>query len=311
MKPRDRLRIVLDGGIPDRVPHLELNFLIPEQAFGISWPTLEEMQRATPAQREALLERHLDICERVIERYNWCGMRLPHDLHGFFEGEVIPRGVRRFGDRVVVWSPNGMGTYWMPTGANMMEFTELLYMRPDEAHTLARVKRDASIELARRQIDEGVEFIMINSDYAYNQGPFISPAMFAEFVAPYLADIVAKIHEFGARAILHSDGDMRMILDQVVAAGIDGYQSIDPQGHMDIAEVKRQYGDRLVLMGNVQSSHLQDANEGLIRESVRYCMSHGKSGGRYIFSSSNVIFPGMPLASYHIMLDEYEKLAAY
>jgi uroporphyrinogen decarboxylase len=44
---------------------------------------------------------------------------------------------------------------------------------------------------------------------------------------------------------------------------------------------------------------------------VRYAMTHGKPGGRYIFSTSNCIFKGMPLESYHIMLDEYEKLAWY
>ena len=80
---------------------------------------------------------------------------------------------------------------------------------------------------------------------------------------------------------------------------------------MDITEVKRAYGDRLILMGNVQTSLLQHVDEDRIRKSVRYCMMHGKPGGRYIFSTSNCIFKGMPLQSYHVMLDEYEKHARY
>jgi uroporphyrinogen decarboxylase len=40
-------------------------------------------------------------------------------------------------------------------------------------------------------------------------------------------------------------------------------------------------------------------------------MTHGKPGGRYIFSSSNCIFKGLPLESYHVMLDEYNRLAWY
>ncbi|MEN6313947.1 MAG: uroporphyrinogen decarboxylase family protein, partial [Clostridiaceae bacterium] len=101
------------------------------------------------------------------------------------------------------------------------------------------------------------------------------------------------------------------ILDQLVSTGLDGYQSIDPQGHMDIAEVKKLYGDKLILMGNVQTSMLQETDEQKIRESVRYCMKHGKPEGKFIFSTSNCIFAGMPLESYHIMLDEYTKLASY
>lgn len=135
--------------------------------------------------------------------------------------------------------------------------------------------------------------------------------MFAEFVTPYLARIIEAIHDLGLKAILHSDGDLRKILDQLVSTGIDGYQSIDPQGHMDIAEVKRQYGERLILMGNVRSAALQDSSPEIIRESVDYAITNGKPGGRYIFSTSNCIFEGMPLENYHIMLKEYEKLAYY
>ena len=129
-----------------------------------------------------------------------------------------------------------------------------------------------SIALAKRQVDQGVDFICINSDYGYNQGPFISPKMFAEFVTPYLTEIVDAIHQLGVKAILHSDGDLRLILDQLVSTGLDGYQSIDPQGFMDIAEVKRQYGHQLVLMGNVQTSLLQEVDDVLIRQfgALRY-----------------------------------------
>ena len=135
--------------------------------------------------------------------------------------------------------------------------------------------------------------------------------MFAEFITPYLTEIVDKIHSLGLKAMLHSDGDLRLILDQLVSTGIDGLQSIDPQGSMDIAEVKRQYGDRLFLMGNVHTAKMQSEDEAVIRESVRTSMQGGKPGGGYIHSTSNCIFDGMPLNIYHIMLDEYEKWAKY
>jgi uroporphyrinogen decarboxylase len=193
----------------------------------------------------------------------------------------------------------------------MVEFYAKFYEDPENVHREARKKAKESIELAKLQVDQGADFIFINSDYGYNDGPFLSPQMFSEFVTPYLAGIVSKIHDMGTKAILHSDGDLRQILDQLVSTGLDGYESIDPQGNMDIAEVKRLYGNRLILMGNVQCSFLQEVDDSLIRKSVQYCMTHGKPGGRYIFGASNVIFKGMPLESYHIMLDEYQKLAMY
>lgn len=311
MNGRERLTAVINGQIPDKVPHMELVFQLEEEAFQKKWPGHQEMAEASPKERERLLNEFFDIWELIIQTYDWAGIQLPTNLHGYFEGEVIPLGRKRFADRVMIYDWNGQGTFWMLPGTEMMEFAIKLYETPQELHAEARQKRDESIALAKRQVDQGVDFICINSDYGYNRGPFISPKKFAEFVTPYLTEIVAAIHQLGVKAILHSDGDLRLILDQLVSTGLDGYQSIDPQGFMDIAEVKRQYGDRLVLMGNVQTSLLQEVDDALIRKSVQYAMKHGKPGGRYIFSTSNCIFKGMPLESYHIMLDEYEKLAWY
>jgi len=311
MEAKQCLECVWQGRIPERVPHFELVFQLPEEAFGLSWPTKEDLDKATPAERDHLRAGYFALWERIHERYGWAAAAVENNLLGWFDGEMVPEARKRFGDRMLIYGFNAYGTYWMPSGSEMMAFTEMICERPKEAHARARRKRDASIALARQQVDQGVDFICINSDYGYNQGPFISPAMFATFVTPYLAEIVDAIHAMGVPVLLHSDGDLRQILDQLVSTGLDGYQSIDPQGHMDMAAVKRAYGERLVLMGNVKTSLLQEVNEEAIRESVRYCMIHGKPGGRYIFSTSNCIFKGMPLESYHVMLDEYHRHAEY
>jgi uroporphyrinogen decarboxylase len=286
-----------------------LVFQIPEQAFQLSWPTGEEIASATPKEMERLTERWFHINELIIERYNWSAIAADVS-YGPYQ-DFITRAKKRLGEKVLIYCWNGQGTYWMPTGDEMMDFIVMLFEQPDLLHQNARRKMEASIELAKRQVDQGADFICINSDYGFNQGPFISPKHFSEFVTPYLTEIVSAIHSLGVKAILHSDGDLRLILDQLSSTGIDGYQSIDPQGNMDIKAVKAQYGKDLILMGNVKSSALQDDNEEEIRASVRYAITLGKPGGKYIFSTSNCIFDGMPLANYHLMLDEYEKYAYY
>ena len=301
MTGKERMQMVLDGKIPDRVPHFELDFQLWQEAFGVEMPYT---YKAGPEQARRDGEMILDNWERVLDRYHWDAIPINCDY-------LIADAKRRFGDRAMVFCYNGDGVFWMPTGSELMDFVVDLYEHPEELHQRAKQKRDAAIELAKMQADAGADFICLNSDFGYNEGPFISPAVFAEFVTPYMTEIVGAIHDLGLKAILHSDGDLRKILDQLVATGMDGYQSIDPQGHMDIAEVKQQYGDRLILMGNVRSAALQDSDPQLIRSSVRYAIEHGKPGGRYIFSTSNCIFAGMPLENYHIMLDEYEKMARY
>jgi uroporphyrinogen decarboxylase len=195
----------------------------------------------------------------------------------------------------------------MPPGDRFVEFTIMLFERPEDLHYQARVKCDAAKARLHRMADAGADFFVIAYDFGFNAGPFISPSHFAQFVTPYLTEIVESIHDLGLKVLLHSDGDLRELLDQLHGSGLDGYQSVDPQANMDIRQVREQYPE-WILMGNVKTSMLQDADEDEIRKSVTYCMKHGGVGKRYIFSTSNCIFPGMPPESYDIMLDEYRRI---
>ena len=63
---------------------------------------------------------------------------------------------------------------------------------------------------------------------------------------------------------------------------------------MDIAEVKRRYGDRLCLVGYVNCGLLDSGSEADIKESARYALRHG-----------------MPLSSYELMLDVWRQEGNY
>jgi len=310
MTDKQRLEAVLTGIVPDKVPHFELVFQIPEQAFSLSWPTRDEVLNASAKELEALYERYFEINERIIDAYHWAAIAVPTSFFGVRDN-FLADAKKRLGGLALIYDWNGEGVFWLMGGDDMMAFSIRLYEDPQDVHREAREKCERSKRLARIQADQGADFICVNSDFAFNNAPFISPVMFAEFITPYLTEIVDEIHHLGLKAMLHSDGDLNLIMDQLVGSGIDGLQSIDPQGHMDIKKVKADYGDRIFLMGNVHTAKMQDANEEVIRESVRYAMLNGKPGGRFILSTSNCIFDGMPLESYHIMLDEYEKWAWY
>lgn len=292
---KSRLEALLRGEVVDTPPHFELVFQLEREAFGITLLDAAAYQKASRLERERDADLRMEINHRLVDEYGWAAIAGP------------PKLLKdSLGDKALVYAFNGNGTFWMMPGSEMMDFVIRLFESPDELHKEARRKCDESIALAKVQRDEGADFICINSDYGYNSGPFISPKHFAEFVTPYLTEIVTAIHDLGIPAILHSDGNLNEILDQLVSTGLDGYQSVDPQGGMDIRAVREKYPD-LILMGNVECAMLQDTDEERIRKSVRYCMNYGGVGKRYIFSSSNCIFAGMPLESYHIMLNEYHN----
>ena len=69
----------------------------------------------------------------------------------------------------------------------------------------------------------------------------------------------------GFYAIKHTDGNIMPILDQLVQAGPHALHSLDPQGGVDIAEVKRLYGDRVCLIGNVNCGLLDTGTDEEVR----------------------------------------------
>jgi len=163
------------------------------------------------------------------------------------------------------------------------------------------------IDLIEKLADAGADFVFMPHDVAFNGGPFVSPKDFSEIVTPYLAQLVNRARELGVKSIFHSDGMLMPVLDQILDCGPDALQSIDPMAGMDIAEVKKLTHGKMALMGNVQCNLLQDGPDEAMRKSARYCLEHASPGGGYIYSSSNTIFPGMPLRNYEIMLEELHQ----
>ncbi len=280
-----RLRTLLEGGVPDYPPHWELVFQIEEALFGLD-----------PQHPDHQFDKHV----RLVEECEWAAVPGPNP----YQPESVAAMKRIIGDRALVPGYDGGGVFWMPSGSDIMDFVVRLFEDAEGLHAEARRKCEAAKELLRRLADAGADFFVLTYDFGFNNAPFISPAHFKEFVTPYLTELVETAHALGRRAILHSDGCLTEILDQLYGSGLDGYQSIDPQGHMDLCTVRAQYPDWL-LMGNVECRMLQDNDEAAIRAAVRGCLAHGGIGKRYIFSTSNCIFHGMPAHSYRTMLDEY------
>ena len=292
MTGKEKLERILNGQVPDSPPHWELVFQLEKAMFGMDPDAVPE------SERDAF---QIEVYHRLIDELGWAA------VGGGYDVAQVARIKKALGHKALVPAYEGCGVFWMPMGSNMTDFVVRLFQRPEELHVEARRKCKIAKLFFRKAADAGADFFVLTYDFGCNDGPFISPAHFADIVAPYLTELVQCIHDLGKKAILHSDGCLTPILDQIHATGIDGYQSVDPQGHMDIRQVRERYPD-WILMGNVPCNMLQRPDEAPIREAVRYCMTHGGMGKRYIFSTSNSIYEGMPPQSYRIMLDEYQRL---
>jgi len=316
MTPRQRFITALEGEqVAGRVPHFELVFYLTMEAFGKlhpgqrsygQWDQMEEKERDLHRNDVA------DVFIATAERFEQDAIFL-HPNPGTEEEvfRLIDLVREKTGDRYFLML-HGDATYGIPSGSNMVEFSLLMTDERDKLKEDAARMVDGALERgARYAAHGGLDGWALCSDYCFNVGPFMSPAQFADFVTPYLARLCAGYRDMGFYVIKHTDGNIMPIIDQLVDAGPHALHSLDPQAGVDIAEVKRLYGDRVCLIGNVSCGKLDTGTDEEVVEDVRYCLKHGMPGGGYIFSTSNCIYTGMRLARYELMLDAWRKEGNY
>ena len=127
----------------------------------------------------------------------------------------------------------------------------------------------------------------------------------------HLVRLVAGYRELGFYVIKHTDGNTLPILDSLMEARPHALHSLDPQGGVDIAELKKRIGDKVCLIGNVNCGLMDTGTDEQVIESARYALKHGMPGGGYIFSTSNCVYTGMPLRRYELILDIWRREGNY
>jgi uroporphyrinogen decarboxylase len=314
MTPRERFIAALERRpIAGRVPHFELVFYLTMEAFGRVHPTHRHFgQWEQMSQRERELHRR-DIADLYIttaQRYEHSAIFF-HPPGGWPGDEEIIRTLEHIremsGGRCFVMM-HGDATFAVPDGNRMMAFVERLADEPEAVKREAGARVDAALTRAERFAGRGVlDGFALCSDYCFNTGPFLSPAMFDEFITPFLARLTAGYREMGYYVIKHTDGNIMPILNSLVQTRPHALHSLDPQGGVDIAEVKRRIGDQMCLIGNVNCGLLDTGTDEQVIESARYALRHGMPGGGYIFSTSNCIYTGMPLERYELMLEVWRR----
>ena len=151
------------------------------------------------------------------------------------------------------------------------EETFLLDMAEDPGFVTALVERmtdhliAVGLESARRaNLERAV--IHIHDDMASVRSTFFSPRMFERFfLAPYRR-MCEAFHGAGARVFYGGEGNIGGIFEQLLGAGIDGFQCLEQRAGMDMVELRRRYGRGVLFFGNLCNTVVLPSND---RERIR------------------------------------------
>jgi uroporphyrinogen decarboxylase len=187
---------------------------------------------------------------------------------------------------------NGPFTHAFMLNGGLDNFVRNLYVNPRFASRLVEMAKDFYIELGKQCIDLGSEVLIVADDYGHKGGPLISPKLFREYIFPALKEMIDCFKKRGAAIFFHSDGNVNLIMDDLVRMGIQCINPIERKAGMDLEEIKRRYGERVCLHGNLDATGLMyKGTRQDIHKQVKECYEIGAPGGGYIFGTDGGEIP--------------------
>ena len=129
-------------------------------------------------------------------------------------------------------------------------------------------------------------------DFGSQNGPLLSPAMFAQLVAPYFTERIKRTKEIAQCYYWHHTcGSVVRLLDQIIDCGVDILNPIQTSAAgMDPGFLKARYGQQLVFWGAVDiQQFLPQATRPEIETHITELLDVlGKDGG-YVMAPSHEI----------------------
>lgn len=182
------------------------------------------------------------------------------------------------------------------------KFSKLLDRCIDYNHTIAQIAKNKY----------GIDILVTTDDYADNNNVIFGPKLFHEFFAERFKRAIGGFKRLGYYCIKHCDGNIKDIIDIFIDAGVDCLDPIDPDGGMDLKIIKKKYGKKICLKGNISCTKtLVNGTTDDVENEVKSCLQSAAPKGGYIISSSNSIHSGVKAVNYLKMLEVIKKYGRY
>jgi uroporphyrinogen decarboxylase len=162
------------------------------------------------------------------------------------------------------------------------------------------------VALAERFVELGVDGGYFGDDYGAQRSLLMSPRMWRTLIKPRLARLFAVFRARGLPVILHSDGDIAVIVPDLVEIGLTALNPVQPEV-LDLGWLKRTFGDRLAFYGGVSTqSVLPYGTPVEVHAAVRRAVATLASDGTgLLLAPSHRMAEDIPMANVEAMLEEF------
>jgi uroporphyrinogen decarboxylase len=136
---------------------------------------------------------------------------------------------------------------------------------------------------------EKIDVFALADDLGMQNTLLIGPEMFDEYIAPRLKRMIDLAHDFNIGFLLHSCGNMKLLIPRFIDLGVDILDPIQPES-MDPVEIKKEFGNKICLRGGISAQHiLTHGSVEDVKNETKRIIDHLAPAGGYILS------PGHPV----------------
>lgn len=262
--------------------------------FGVHW-TFESGIGAT------MVKPGTEIMDSLV---GWEDKVVFPDLEAI-DWEESARGMEQYYD------PNRMSDWWLSIGPferlhTLLGMENALIALIEDQDVVAEFFEaftDYKVKLIKKLTSHyNVDMINFHDDWGNNLNGFIPPHIFERLLVPNMIKVVEAAHDGGAYFNLHSDGKIERYMPAIVEMGVDMWNPA--QAVNDLAMIKREYGNRLVLSGGMDEGWTNDpgASEEKLRAYAREKADVLGAGGGFLAN------PGtFTMRNKGIMVDELKN----
>ncbi len=178
------------------------------------------------------------------------------------------------------WYLRGLDNFLMDVASDLDFVNDLL------DHTM-----NHSLILSKELVGMGVDILWWGDDFSFESGPIMQPALVRELLIPRYSRVFNELRAIdrNVKIAFHCDGNVEWALDDLVEAGVDVINPLQPDAN-DVPAVKRRYGKKLTVWGNVDTRNvMSNGSAAEVVEEVKNVIRTLSPGGGHILSSNHTI----------------------
>ena len=194
------------------------------------------------------------------------------------------------------WSLRGMENL-------LMDFL----INPGFVNSLFKEIFNYNMKIINCALEYDIDGFYFGDDYGQQRGLVMSPDIWRKFIKPGLSKMFEKVKTSGKVVALHSCGNIKEILGDLINIGLDIYQTMQPEVY-DIKSLKKEYGKDLVFWGGISTqSLLPFVRPDQLIPSVMEILNIMSKHGGYIASPTHRVTPDISVENVIALIELFKR----